>query len=323
MLVYAGIDEAGYGPLFGPLVIARTVFTVDRADPGVPPPSLWRTMQGTICRLPGDPQGRIPINDSKRLYLPGALEHLERGVLGFLEQLPLRPASMQELLDGLGYDKLSRRPSHPCYADPSLPTIPSRLSTAELVQARRRLAAAGERSGVRLLEVSAAIILEDRFNRLVTDCGNKALCAWTFVAGHLQAIWSRYGERRPQVIIDRQGGRIYYLDLLARLFPQARLCILKETPALSRYLISEEGREMEITVQVQSELKHLPAALSSMIAKYLRELLMQRFQAFWRQAAPSVRPTCGYHRDGRRFLQEIEPLFSSLRIEPETLVRRC
>ena len=33
MLVYAGIDEAGYGPMFGPLVIARSVFTLADADP--------------------------------------------------------------------------------------------------------------------------------------------------------------------------------------------------------------------------------------------------------------------------------------------------
>jgi len=29
MLVYAGIDEAGYGPMFGPFVVARSVFKID------------------------------------------------------------------------------------------------------------------------------------------------------------------------------------------------------------------------------------------------------------------------------------------------------
>lgn len=78
---------------------------------------------------------------------------------------------------------------------------------------------------------------------------------------------------------------------------------------------------MRVTVQVASERRHLPTALASMTAKYVRELLLMRFQDYWRQHAPDVRPTYGYYGDGRRFLREIEPLFPLLKLERGVLVR--
>ncbi len=325
MLIYAGIDEAGLGPIFGPLVVARCVFILEEGTPLLPLPSLWRVLQSAVCRRPGDSRGRIAVNDSKLLYSSAAgLAGLERAVLPFLDQLQLRPGALPQLLEGLAFDELSRRLEHPCYAgaEGAGPLLPLHLTPGQLRLACRRLGRAAARSGVRLAEVSAAVAFEDRFNRLLTTCGNKSLAAWTFFAGHLEAIWHRYGRQQPQVIVDRQGGRIYYLDLLANLFPQARICIQRESPAISEYEISAGERSMRVIVQVESEGAHLPAALASITAKYLRELLMLRFQHFWRQHAPQVRPTCGYHRDGRRFLREIEPFMGLLRLERELLVRR-
>jgi hypothetical protein len=323
MLIYAGIDEAGYGPLFGPLVVTRSVFALDNADPLLPPPPLWRLLNSVICRRPGDSRGRIAVNDSKILYSPlGGVAHLERAVLGFISQLAMHPTCLPELLDCLAFDELSRRFDHPCYLLAGVGPLPLQVEPRDLQIVRARLGRAALRTGVRLTELSVAVALEDRFNRLLDGCGNKALGAWTFVAGHLQAIWDRYGCQQPQVVIDRQGGRIYYRELLAALFPRAGLCIHRESTMTSEYEIREGERCMRIIVQVNSERFHLPAAFASMTAKYIRELLMLCFQSFWHQHAPKVRPTCGYYRDGRRFLQEVEPLFTALGLERETLVRR-
>jgi hypothetical protein len=323
MLVYAGIDEAGYGPIFGPLVIVRSVFILDGAEP-YPPPSLWKVLSTSICRRPQDSRGRIAINDSKALYTPvQGLAHFERGVLAFLDLVDLRPARLDELLHQLSCDEPSCRTEHPCYADAGgWPPVPVDLEGRAIEAARRRLRRCAEGAGLRLAEVKAAVLLEDRFNRELAAAGNKALAAWTFVAGHLRSIWEDFGEHEPYVVVDRQGGRIYYLQLLADLFPQARLCILRETAPVSEYELSEGGRRMRIRVQVESERDHLPAALASMAAKYVRELLLMRFQRFWREQAPHVRPTYGYYGDGRRFLREIEPLLERLNLDRDLLVRR-
>ena len=42
-----------------------------------------------------------------------------------------------------------------------------------------------------------------------------------------------------------------------------------------------------------------------MVAKYLRELAMRAFNAFWCSRVEKLRPTAGYPQDARRFYEEI------------------
>jgi hypothetical protein len=65
----------------------------------------------------------------------------------------------------------------------------------------------------------------------------------------------------------------------------------------------------------------MSVAVASMLSKYLREGLMRRFNAFWRQHLPEVTPTAGYYNDGQRFLQDIEVTRRGLGIPDELLIR--
>ena len=113
MFVYAGIDEAGYGPLFGPLVIVRSIFVLDRYEPALEPPSLWRLLRSTVCKKPGDKKRRLAVNDSKMLYKPAwSLDHIERGVLSFLSTAGITPQNLAELLENLAYDQTSFQINH-------------------------------------------------------------------------------------------------------------------------------------------------------------------------------------------------------------------
>jgi hypothetical protein len=78
-----------------------------------------------------------------------------------------------------------------------------------------------------------------------------------------------------------------------------------------------------IGFETGSEDRHLPVALASMTAKYLRELAMVRLNRFFRDALPEVKPTAGYVQDGRRFLQEVRPVIESQRLQPAELVRNA
>ena len=64
-----------------------------------------------------------------------------------------------------------------------------------------------------------------------------------------------------------------------------------------------------------------PAALASMAAKYVRELLMLRLNRFFQDRLPQLKPTAGYHGDARRYVTEIKPVMEQLGVSRSELVR--
>jgi hypothetical protein len=60
-----------------------------------------------------------------------------------------------------------------------------------------------------------------------------------------------------------------------------------------------------------------------MMAKYLRELAMRAFNAFWHEHDRGLKPCAGYPIDARRFYEQIAPLRQRLRIRNESLWRQC
>lgn len=323
MLVYAGIDEAGYGPMFGPLVISRSTFVLDQQEHVLPPPSLWTLLRTAVCKKPKDKKRRLAINDSKLLYKPAhTLEHLERGVLSFLSTSEIVPENLNDLLEKIAYDDFSHRIKHDWYtSSKGEPILPYKISLSQLDRTKKKLFRAMQNNSIHLADIKAAVVFEDRFNQMVKNKGSKAACAWTFVSGHLESIWLKYGEYHPLVVVDRQGGRKNYQDLLESVFNPAAVTTIHEQPQKSFYRISLGIRQMFILIQVKGEQHHFPVALASMVSKYIRELLMKRFQAYWSIHAPEIKPTFGYFQDGRRFLGEIHPLISKLNIDPEDFIR--
>ena len=59
-----------------------------------------------------------------------------------------------------------------------------------------------------------------------------------------------------------------------------------------------------------------------MISKYVRELLMGCFNAYWLREVPKLAPTAGYYEDGLRFLRDIRPHVQRLGIREDLLVRQ-
>ena len=186
MIVYAGIDEAGYGPVLGPLVVARSVFRVERATTTGNPASLWSAMRSAVCRKPNDKRGRIAVGDSKALYNPAmGLGRLERGVLSFLNAAGKTPGNLDQLLALTAYDEISMSPGQPWYGDPlGGPELPVKADPDDVQASAGRLRGTASRTGVVLEDLNAAVVFEDRFNRMVMASGSKADCVWGFVSGH-------------------------------------------------------------------------------------------------------------------------------------------
>lgn len=400
MYVYAGIDEAGYGPMFGPLLVGRMVLGIPHLSAGAPDEEvreysgrqLWRRLSKAVCRDLTKRNGRIAVNDSKKLraaktpaaarslaairgdsddagleeetstddaepsadgsshrWLSDAhlksIEHLERGVLAFAALAGHQSKSVCEWLDCLGetcHHDLGHLPWYAASEARPWDALPRACTEGEIAVARSLLASTAAKAGVQVLDLGAAVVFEDRFNKMVSATRSKAATSFTFVANHLRAIWDRFGEHHPRVVVDRQSGRMHYRELLSLTFPEADLSILEESPEISGYRVEVKAshkarpdgltkddaraarpvlRAMTITFEVDSEQQHMPVALASMVSKYTRELLMSRFGAWFLTHAPHVRPTAGYASDAKRFWEEIQPELIRLSIDPGRLAR--
>ena len=94
-----GMDEAGYGPNLGPLVVTVTVWEV----PGSPREfDLWNAMSDVASQTPSKEPLKLQIADSKQVYSPGkGLAALEKSVLSALRMIGCVPTSLAELMDDL------------------------------------------------------------------------------------------------------------------------------------------------------------------------------------------------------------------------------
>lgn len=325
MFVYAGVDEAGYGPLLGPLLVSRTVFAIPALPADSPPPRLWQRLSKAVCRDLARRRGRIAVNDSKKLTTPAAgLRHLELGCLAFAGAAGHEPTDLDHWLACLGETAHHQLDHLPWYAPaPERPwePLPTTVTEGELAIARAMLRRTCQRIGVEIADLGAAVVFEDRFNRMVRNTRSKAATSFTFVAAHLRHVWERFGEHHPLVVVDRQSGRTHYREPLSDAFPEPAMTVLEETPKRSSYHLRSREAAMTVRFEPEAEAAHMPVALASMLSKYTRELMMARFNAFFQTHVPAVAPTAGYARDGQRFCNEIRPHLDTLGID-ETHLRR-
>lgn len=324
VLIYAGIDEAGYGPMLGPLAAAATVFRIADADPDEGPPALWSRLGKVVARSPADRRRRLAIADSKRLK--GArdgkahpLRHLERGVLCMLAAADGAgiPDSDGDAFSRLGVD-LARLETRPWYREATpLPLGASRDRLAiDAARVRRELDAAG----VEVVGMLAEAVDEEAFNRLCRNAG-KAHVNFHAAMRLVDRIWTAHGAAAPRVVIDRHGGRSDYVQPLMQAFPDAELEEVGRTDRISRYRLRRPDGEIVLSFEAESEDRHLPTALASMTAKLVREWSMTRFNRHFAAMAPEVKPTAGYVADARRWLEEIAPAFRSRGVRRSDLVR--
>jgi hypothetical protein len=312
-----GIDEAGYGPTLGPLVVGATLWNV---EPRVLKEDFWELLRDCVCRAARRGQWRLAVNDSKTVYdRKKGLSTLERSVLAFASATGLDCTTLDAFASELEV-RLGEADELPWYGNLNVPLPIDRAQSNQQAVAGRLKRCMSE-AGATCCGLLARVVTEDRFNRRVSRTRNKAAVLIEHVLSLIQVAAGRAGAQDLVVRVDRLGGRTDYRGLLALAFPERHLHVLEISRDCSRYRLASADNDWFVEFAVAADTHLLPVALASMLAKYLREVFMRRFNVYWKERTLSLRPTAGYYTDARRFLAEIEPVIATTGVPRERFVR--
>jgi len=314
-----GIDEAGYGPNLGPLVMTAVVC---RVPPDLADINLWQVLRAAVRRARSRNTQKLLIEDSKLVYSParGLLE-LERSVLSalFADLLAGTVCSLGRYVDAVSPHTHPELRNEAWYTGRS--TLPAEAEPTDCAQAAERFRRACTARGITWGPVRSEVVCPARFNALLEHWGSKAASLGVALANLLRVGLVLDGDDTVTFLIDKHGGRNCYAALLQHAIPEGLVLAYDERSARSFYKVHGLGREVHIVFAPRADGTYLPVALASMVSKYLREVLMREFNDFWQDHVPGLRPTAGYPGDADRFLEEIRPALARLAI-PETAVWR-
>ena len=317
MPLVLGIDEAGYGPVLGPLVIGATLW---RVPPRLLTADWWETLGDTVVRAGGRSDRRLPVDDSKAVFdRKRGLASLERSVLAFAQVAGVSCETEGAFFTALGFsDHLAS--ACPWYHNLTSP-LPHDPARSAHEGAADRLAATMSATGLTCCGLRAEVLTEDAFNRRVGQTHNKATVV---VEAVLRLIAWAGREARTQdlhVQVDRLGGRAHYRTWLMPAFPERHVHVVDESEPRSAYRLASADSDWHIEFAVDADRDHLPVALASMVAKYVRELVMARFNAYWQARRTALAATAGYYTDAQRFLADLGPLAGQGGVPRECFVR--
>jgi hypothetical protein len=320
-MILAGIDEAGYGPLLGPLVVGCCAFEV-HTDGSEELPCLWKRLRKQVSRTRSKSGRKLHINDSKLVYSPSiGLKELERSVLAVTATLGPWPNTLDEFVQLTAAHATADLAEHGWYTRWSAESFPLEQESVSIKVLSNGLKAEMEQSKTRCVHLQARVVPERQFNRLVDVTRNKGSLLFSLAALHLDHLLKTFGHQNLVIFCDRQGGREHYGPLLRLMFDEWSLQIVTETDGLADYRLRRGSNVARIIFCEKAEAQCLSVALASMLSKYLRESLMRRFNSYWKAHLPGLSPTAGYYNDGQRFLRDIQSKRIELGICDADLIR--
>jgi ribonuclease HII len=327
-----GIDEAGYGPNLGPLVMSSTAYHVpeELADA-----SLWHVLRRAVRRQHWIANGRLLVEDSKIVYTTArGLHDLETGVLGAssASRAPRSAPSEFHLADWIDWLCPACHAELRCEAwYEGTSTLPVLVPAAELADAAARFEKTCRDRQVVWGAFHSVLVCPSRFNQVTQRDDSKgavlALGLTELVRANLQleqkkGTYSLEGDAEPVLFfVDKHGGRNCYAAILQQAIPEGFVVVQEEGMERSVYSVLGLKRDLRLVFEPRADGRYFCVALASMVSKYLRELLMLEFNRFWQQHVPGLKPTAGYPKDSHRFFKAIRPAMKRLRLAEQTVWR--
>jgi hypothetical protein len=327
-LVRAGFDEAGLGPTLGPLVVAGFATAGTRGDDWGPCDDL----SGPLAKLIGEPgcrDGRIEVGDSKQIHVGARkLARIERTALATVAWVHGRvPHNVGELLE------LVATPSFEVDDDRRAPwwsdldeRLPIACEREELEQLGARLSAGARKAKIRPLWYRADVISAARINRELAiehrREGTKNTWATHAVLRLAKLAVEQLDAPRLAIWCDKAGGRSAYTQPLRRAFPELSAASAIDMPLFgspaimlerlgedserSGYRMSSSARRIELGFVMGGDRCDPRISWASILAKYLRELIMRSLNRHFAAKVVELRATAGYPEDAKRFIAQVE-----------------
>jgi ribonuclease HII len=315
-----GIDEAGYGPNLGPLVMTAVAC---RLPEGLVGCDLWKHLRKVARRRDEEPDERLLIEDSKFVYSPGrGLGNLEKGVLGSVLSAQITAGGgVHAMLASLCPESLARLSAEAWYR--GLRTLPICTEASALTALASRFSKSCERLGIQFGPVDSVVFCSPRYNELLDFWGSKGAVLGQALAEILRRRIG-LGEAEEAVVfqIDKHGGRNTYAAMLQDAIADGMVVAHEEGADRSCYSVLGLPRHVRVIFEPRADSAHFCVALASMVSKYVRELLMLDFNDFWASHVPGVRPTAGYPGDSARFFDAIRTAAERLSIPEEAIWRK-
>jgi hypothetical protein len=297
-VIVAGIDEAGLGPLLGPLCVASCAVRLPEGDAAATdmPPDLWHPLRRVVSDKRDRSNHRLHVADSKKVFAG-------RGDIGLvaLRRLVLAWHGVErfaDLVNAVAPQGLSPPRWYGDAADDPADALLPMLSNALRHEA--------ERLDISLLPMTGRVLFEPEYNDLCTRLRNKSAVVQGVVAQLLFDLLHQHASTPGGmfIVIDRQGGRSHYGSFLRQMFEDWDLAVDRESDGQSLYTLRRGEAVARLLFAEKSESFSLPTAAASMLAKFLRESFMQRFNAFFAKRDAELKPTAGYWQDALRWMED-------------------
>lgn len=326
-----GTDEAGYGPFLGPLAVTATLWDVDAE---IPPEMIYAALSPTVGVSPKD--AAVAVTDSKKLYKTSVYKSLsgispvEKTVLSMMAFLN-RGTVPENIFEFLCGDASREEREKLPWGNAELP-FPLAHTAEEIGKTAEEIGRKMHSAGVFLRAAKSDLAFPERFNRETEISGSKGVFLMETTL-KLAADFTRmvreqnsplvegnFAPRDIFIFCDKLGGRNFYLAPLTEFFPGTAFAIIRESRDVSEYVHRDAAGTLTVRFQAKGE-SNIAVALASLMSKYLRELSMLGFNAWWREKIPGLRPTEGYPEDARRFLADIQQTAETLGIPREIFWR--
>ncbi len=317
-----GIDENGYGPILGPLVVtaasAKLKENAIREPEGSNPvPNLWSLLK--IKDTPGD---TLFVCDSKEAFTSNKKGYAEDLVLTFFFlTFGFLPETADQFLKPLLINQRLGLP-FPCSKEGTPPFCWQNDLDLKIDSARRKLILKNasnlkkmaERADVKFEKPCSLLLCPRLFNEGVERTHNNK--SDLVITLGLQILSLYLVEKNLYAFIGKVGMTKSYGQRLSHFLERRYLVwTIEEKKEASRYQLYETtGREVgQVTYLLAGEKNSFLIALASLFGKYLRELFWKKTQKYFEELDPQLPGASGYRNlKTRTFISATERLRKEL-----------